>query len=129
MCIPMAPAAGLRVLKVWEAEAARQEAGGAKERRLDRVAPVETLMIPATGPASTALLPTSGLPPFARFASIVGKPPHFPSLFPHNTQVNSGHVEEMGLSPSLSAKTLSGYRSWRFVSFGEEEEAAAPAGS
>lgn len=77
MWIPMVPAAGPQVLKVWEVGVARQEVGGAREHHLDQVAPVETLMIQATGLVNTALLPMLGLPLFARFASIGGKP-HFP---------------------------------------------------
>ena len=85
MWIPVVPAAGLQVLKVWEVGAARQEVGGARVHHPDQVVPVETLMIQAIGLVNIALLPMSGPPLFARFASNGGKP-HF-----HNTEV-TGHV-------------------------------------
>ncbi|RVW57196.1 hypothetical protein CK203_103330 [Vitis vinifera] len=89
MWIPVVPAAGLQVLKVWEVGAARQEVGGAREHHPDQVVPVETLMIQAIGLVNIALLPMSGPPLFARFASNGGKP-HF-----HNTELLNRFVAKL----------------------------------
>lgn len=45
MWTPMVPAAGQQAQRIWEAQATREEVGGARQQHRGQVVPVEILMI------------------------------------------------------------------------------------